>query len=291
MLVADPQLIGNNEPWITRYDSDRNLRKSFESALTIVQPEVVIFLGDLMDLGSYASDKEFQGYLERFHDIFKIPQHVHVNYIPGDNDIGGEGFERVKKDKIKRFNENFGHSTHFEMRNVSFYNANLISSEFPEIDSKNDSSQISVIISHYQVLSSYKSTPLLNKLQPPVVIFSAHEHKSKETFSRLENHVYNFPRPLVNGKLYNMTAFKVAKLYLEVEVPTCSYRMGTMTVGYGQAAFDGNILNYSPMFFLSRYYQFVIYLIFFICLIIINICINVKMKNKNNFRYEKLSSS
>lgn len=272
--------------WIKRHDSDRNIRKSFESAMTAVKPQIVIFLGDLMDRGSYAMDEEFFGYLSRFRNIFKIPENVRVNYIPGDNDVGGDWAEKIDYEKLRRFKHHFGNSEHFEIRNISFYNVNLISHEIPDFSMKNDSST-SVIMSHFQVLPSYQSTKMLTKLQPPVVIFSAHTHHSREVFTRLENHVYNFPRPLTNGKLYNLTVFGAEKIYLEIEVPTCSYRMGTLTVGFAQAVFDGKILNYSPMFFLSRYYQFSIYLAFVLILIFANIFINFKLRN--NFKYEKLN--
>lgn len=288
LLVADPQLIGNNEIWITKQDSDRNLRKSFESAITIVKPELVIFLGDLMDRGTYAMDEEFYDYLSRFRNIFKIPENVRVNYIPGDNDIGGDWYEKVDYERLRRFKHHFGNSEYFQIKNITFYNVDLISHQIPIFDMKNDSS-ISVIMSHFQVLPSYQSTKMLSQLQPPVVIFSAHTHHSREVFTRLENHVYNFPHPLVNGKLYNLTAFEAEKIYLEIEVPTCSYRMGTLTVGFAQAAFDGKTLNYSPMFFLSRYYQFSIYLIFILILIFTNYFINSKLRN-NNFKYEKLNN-
>lgn len=264
-----------------------------------VQPDYVIFLGDLMDEGSYANDEDFDSYFTRFNRIFQMPSNVIPIYLMGDNDIGGERFEPVKSDRIGRFKQHFGNHTRWRDRNLNFYNMNLISREIPQpqqTDSNYTSThsrQTSVVLSHYEVLSSYLSGKLLRQIQPPVVIFSAHNHKSMELFSRLENHLNSHPSPLVNGKIYNMTAFEIAKVYLEIEVPTCSYRMGTLTVGYGQAVFEGNQLRYTPMFFMSRYYQFAIYLIFLIILISLNTIFYCKSssRKKNNLKYEKISSN
>lgn len=298
LLVADPQILGYSEPWLARYDSDRNLRKSFHSALLTAQPDYVIFLGDLMDEGSNANDRDFDSYFTRFMHIFRVPSNVIPIYISGDNDIGGEGFEPVKRDKIERFKRHFGKHTSWSDRNVDFYNMNLISREIPPADSnytaRASPPPTSVVLSHYEVLSSYLSGKLLRQLHPPVVIFSAHNHESAEIFSRLGNRLDSQLSALLNGRIYNMTAFEGARVYLEVQVPTCSYRMGTLTVGYGQAIFDGNQLRYTPMFFMSRYYQFLVYLLFLIVLCACNAvfyCKSSSRKKNMNLKYEKLNSN
>lgn len=38
-----------------------------------MQPNVIVFLGDLMDEGSVAKDDEFQRYVNRFKDVFYVP--------------------------------------------------------------------------------------------------------------------------------------------------------------------------------------------------------------------------
>jgi hypothetical protein len=57
LLVADPQLIGeNDEPWyqswLARWDSDRYLRNTFILANSYVRPNATIYLGDLFDEGT-----------------------------------------------------------------------------------------------------------------------------------------------------------------------------------------------------------------------------------------------
>lgn len=77
LLVADPQLIGeNDEPWyfshIARWDSDRYLRSTFTLANSYVKPDATVFLGDLFDEGLKSSDTQYERYFERFRSIFKI---------------------------------------------------------------------------------------------------------------------------------------------------------------------------------------------------------------------------
>jgi len=57
LLIADPQLIGeNDEPWYqswaARWDSDRYLRNTFILANSYIKPNSTIFLGDLFDEGN-----------------------------------------------------------------------------------------------------------------------------------------------------------------------------------------------------------------------------------------------
>ena len=41
---------------------------------------MVLFLGDLLDEGSKASDAQFKSYVARFKNIFKTPPHVKVRW-------------------------------------------------------------------------------------------------------------------------------------------------------------------------------------------------------------------
>ncbi|ESO84243.1 hypothetical protein LOTGIDRAFT_229698 [Lottia gigantea] len=113
LLVADPQIQGEDEDigfpldTLARWDADRYLYKTFELAYSYCTPDVVIFLGDLMDGGSQADHDEYERYFQRFHsdlytgdnviggDIFIIETCRHVFIILGDldtgeNDIGGD---------------------------------------------------------------------------------------------------------------------------------------------------------------------------------------------------------
>ena len=91
---------------ITRWDSDRyRLSKTFSWAKYAYNPDVIVFLGDLMDEGSEGTDEELRGYVKRFHSIYDTKA-IKI-YVPGDNDIGGEGLDLVTPKKISRFQQNF----------------------------------------------------------------------------------------------------------------------------------------------------------------------------------------
>ena len=59
----------------------------------------------MLDDGSECNDETFQSYVRRFKGIFDTK--ALKIYVPGDNDIGGEGGDAVTAKKIKRFQQNF----------------------------------------------------------------------------------------------------------------------------------------------------------------------------------------
>ena len=109
LMVADPQIVGNiHEPsgvlgWVRRWDCDRYLAKSYAWALSSYSDiSTVIFMGDLIDEGSEVDDQQFADYAERFHGVYPVREGVSMVYIPGDNDIGGEGADPVTINKMDR---------------------------------------------------------------------------------------------------------------------------------------------------------------------------------------------
>ena len=56
----------------------RYLRLCFYQAFGHVRPHVVIFLGDLLDEGSLASDEEYTSYVQRFNTVFQTSNHIQV---------------------------------------------------------------------------------------------------------------------------------------------------------------------------------------------------------------------
>ena len=48
----------------------RYLAKTFSYALNHVQPDIIVFLGDLTDEGSNANDADYELYVKRFNNIF-----------------------------------------------------------------------------------------------------------------------------------------------------------------------------------------------------------------------------
>ena len=117
LFVADPQLQGlmDEKPApvgsITRWDADRYLRKTFHWAKYKYHADVIVFLGDLLDEGSRTPDPETYGnYVSRFRSIYPEGAAKLMVYLSGDNDVGGEGIERVTSENVARFRKSFEHS-------------------------------------------------------------------------------------------------------------------------------------------------------------------------------------
>uniref|UniRef100_T1JD05 Uncharacterized protein n=1 Tax=Strigamia maritima TaxID=126957 RepID=T1JD05_STRMM len=155
LLVADPQIQGYDyEPFfpfgvITRWDSDRYLSKTFTLATKHTQPEMIIFLGDLMDEGSVTTDQVFSIYAKRFFNLFATKGVVKL-YIPGDNDIGGEGSDKVTDQKVIRFRELFHDDEHVIYKFVEFARVNYFTREVEKTDVFSNKKRI--LVTHFPLL-------------------------------------------------------------------------------------------------------------------------------------------
>lgn len=153
LLVADPQILGEQDSSkIAQWDSDRYLSKTFKRALTYTEPDIIIFLGDVMDEGHISSDKQFQGNLERFQSIFSISdQNVLAMFLPGDNDIGGEG-DPILPQIVHRFEKAFQDAVEpVTYQNLEFYKINQMTLMFQEPEALSDGT-IRVALTHMPIL-------------------------------------------------------------------------------------------------------------------------------------------
>lgn len=273
LFVADPQLLGeNNELWIARWDSDRHISKNYRQAFSHVKPDAVIFLGDLTDEGSMADDVQFQRYFKRFRKVFPSVGGVDRIYLPGDNDIGGEGWEPVKKDKIERFLAFFWSKTTLKLKNnLNFYVVDLIRHVMAEEDKSEDFQNATrILIGHYPIThgrNSFSSSAI--KIFQPHAIFSAHDHKSSLAISRTDN-FYPKTTFLGSSTTFDLVSMQNRSEIIEIQVPSCSYRMGALRIGFGQAVFENGKLNYTPLFVINRFVQLAMYVVLAFLLIIVN---------------------
>lgn len=161
LLVADPQILasplGGQSLFrlIARWDSDRYIRKTFLNALDYIEPDFLIFLGDIMDSGHISSDEEFFADLSRFKKIFEVPElgkDPQVILLPGDNDIGGID-DIMLPQIVHRFDRIFSQSEGpVLLESLEFYKVNLLTYTFQEAyDIKNENS-VRIALSHVPVL-------------------------------------------------------------------------------------------------------------------------------------------
>ncbi|CAG7835591.1 unnamed protein product [Allacma fusca] len=312
LIVGDPQIQGeNDEPplvgFITRWDSDRYLQRTYWLARSHVQPHAVLFMGDLFDEGSKAEDAQYRRYLARFRKIFDLPKKndpsdVTYVFLPGDNDVGGEGLEPVSNIKLKWFNQTFGDykkpvSLHVGTSDIEFVQFHEILPGFStgpghglENILERKTPDFRILLSHASLLSFRSdSVQAAIDLVNPSLIISAHNHRSNyfklEHGSRNSVHlsgIKNFMTAKAESKgfqesdlvlpteslkyfSFNLNKAPSEGTLHEINVPTCSYRMGVADMGYGylQIYPDGSAA-YTVLWTPSRFHQLFVYAAFFL---------------------------
>lgn len=123
MLITDPQLIdshtypGRSAPLlsISRHTLDIYLKKNYKALVNNLQPDYILWIGDLLDNGRNSTDEYFKNEVGRFNRLFynsftdryKSGVNWFTN-VPGNHDIGfGDGVVVKYRD---RFTETFGKS-------------------------------------------------------------------------------------------------------------------------------------------------------------------------------------
>ncbi|KXJ13872.1 cell division control protein 1 [Exaiptasia diaphana] len=269
LALADPQIQGYYQEHpsiigaITRWDSDRYLRNTFSLAMSYASPDVVVFLGDLLDEGSFATDDDFLIYKNRFHDIFSVPDNIPKIYLAGDNDIGGEGGDVLTSHNVERFSKYFGPINDvINIKNFQFVKINTVSFlrfSFPAYKEeqptyyhtvkflKNINLQLKegsnvILLAHAPLpnLPSNLYHKFISSLKPKVSL-AGHSHKHLQIYHRQPS----------------------SPSFWEYTIPTCSYRMGTNQIGAGVLIIDEKGKSSLHILkFPERYIYLYMYLIF-----------------------------
>lgn len=64
------------------------MHRAFQTAIKLHRPELVFVLGDLTDEGLFCGHDEFNYYVRRFYDLFKVPEGTKMYVAVGNHDIG-----------------------------------------------------------------------------------------------------------------------------------------------------------------------------------------------------------
>lgn len=282
LIVADPQLQGyQDEPLfpigtLARWDIDRYLRKTFAYAYEYSQPDVVLFLGDLFDEGSKATPMEYSQTLERFFWAFREIQHAKTVYIPGDNDIGGEGRDFMTSKKVHRFQQHFGNVTDIiKFGFIDYVKLNIVAHSLSqdivaaaEHFRQRRTSRYTILLNHQTLMAGAKHFvyPVTKRLHPKLIL-SAHWHKA-ELFTcddclRQDEFSWTVARqPMTFVADYIKLDLSGEHSMHEIAVPTCSYRMGENNMGYVVAIIgqDGE-LQFTVLWLPRRYTMLLGYLV------------------------------
>ena len=247
--------------------------------------------GDLLDDGSECNDQTFQSHVRRFQGIFDT-EAVKI-YVPGDNDIGGEGGDPVTAKKIKRFQQNFPNRTNFFFQwndnkvvqryelekqdeedshpHVEIVPANVLTFKstqqdwFDVTDKPHANVKFRLVVSHMPILATPNQSfgkKVMKRLSPNL-IFSAHDHKGRH-FSTYKTR--NFKSKVTYfsqiDKEYSITVSSQDDFTHEIIIPTSNYRMGVREMAYGLATinFEDNTLTYVNLWLPSRFPLLFVYL-------------------------------
>ncbi|CAN7992788.1 unnamed protein product [Ixodes hexagonus] len=245
LLVADPQLLGRSNTavgplgYIERWDSDRFIRKTHELAHYYFKPDVTIFLGDLFDEGEIASNKDFWSYMQRFLRIFSAVRFRQAVIIPGDNDIGGE-LTAPQEREIRRFNSYFRNDSVTSYGGVDFIKVNYLTKSYAYRSYLTRLGRnLRVVLSHMALSSTYGpyGKEVMKDLDPDLM-FAGHRHVSEHVAARRQDGSVESLRLRFTDDRVAVRLNLSRQLVHEIEVPTCSYRMGTHTIGFGAAIID-----------------------------------------------------
>ncbi|KAI1724940.1 mitochondrial matrix mmp37 domain-containing protein [Ditylenchus destructor] len=235
LLVADPQLIGyQNEPWwlgwLARWDSDRYMRRTFAEVSKTVDPSLEIFLGDLLDEGIQIrrnNRPEFNWTVGRFHSVFPL------------YDKTEPVFPHLEKRFVSTFpNVVYNGSLtemHLSLSQMYIYKSYNIDS----ILNASEVNDVRILLSHIPLLRTTYNKALLKTIKSfgPNIILSAHDHTA-DIYIKDENESFHRLNSLDKIFQFNLSTQAISMLQnhsqmLEFQLPTVSYRMGVLQMGYG----------------------------------------------------------
>ncbi|XP_025022208.1 metallophosphoesterase 1 isoform X2 [Python bivittatus] len=89
IFLSDPHLLGKiNGHWLDKLRREWQMERAFQTALWLLQPEIVFILGDIFDEGKWSSSQAWSDDVRRYRKIFWHPDQVEVIGIVGNHDIG-----------------------------------------------------------------------------------------------------------------------------------------------------------------------------------------------------------
>ncbi|XP_012581284.1 PREDICTED: metallophosphoesterase 1 [Condylura cristata] len=128
MFLADTHLLGEvRGHWLDKLRREWQMERAFQTALWLLQPEVVFILGDIFDEGKWSSPQAWADDVARFQKMFRHPQHVQLKVVAGNHDIGFH--YQMDAYKIKRFEKVFNPERLFSWKGINFVMVNSVALE------------------------------------------------------------------------------------------------------------------------------------------------------------------
>nr|XP_021538707.1 metallophosphoesterase 1 isoform X5 [Neomonachus schauinslandi] len=180
MFLADTHLLGEvRGHWLDKLRREWQMERAFQTALWLLQPEVVFILGDIFDEGKWSSSQAWADDVERFQKIFRHPRHVQLKVVAGNHDIGFH--YQMSTYKIKRFEKVFNPERLFSWKGMNFVLVNSVALEGDGCHICSEAEAELIEISHKLNCSREKrgpgrcrGAPLLPASAPVLLQVSAH---------------------------------------------------------------------------------------------------------------------
>ncbi|KAJ2947911.1 hypothetical protein O0L34_g9702 [Tuta absoluta] len=101
-MLTDIHMLGhrNGNP-VDKWRREWQMHRAFQTIISLHNPDVVFVLGDIFDEGQYATDDQFDKYVEGFYDKFYVPDHIKMFILVGNHDIGFH--HSVRPSHVERF--------------------------------------------------------------------------------------------------------------------------------------------------------------------------------------------
>ncbi|XP_074063277.1 metallophosphoesterase 1 [Macrotis lagotis] len=128
IFLADTHLLGEiNGHWLDKLRREWQMERAFQTALWLLQPEIVFILGDIFDEGKWSSPQAWTADVERFQRIFRHPPHTQLIVVVGNHDIGFH--YEMNTYKLQRFKKAFDFGELFSTKGINFVMVNSVAME------------------------------------------------------------------------------------------------------------------------------------------------------------------
>ncbi|KAL1773607.1 hypothetical protein HispidOSU_012955 [Sigmodon hispidus] len=128
MFLADTHLLGEiRGHWLDKLRREWQMERAFQTALWLLQPEVVFILGDIFDEGKWSNAQAWADDVQRFQRMFRHGSHVQLKVVIGNHDVGFH--YQMSKYRIKRFEKVFSSERLFSWKGVNFVMVNSVAME------------------------------------------------------------------------------------------------------------------------------------------------------------------
>ncbi|XP_061852067.1 metallophosphoesterase 1 isoform X3 [Colius striatus] len=130
IILADTHLLGEIKGhWLDKLRREWQMERSFQTALWLLQPDIVFILGDVFDEGKWSSPQAWANDVRRFRKMFKYPVSTELVVVAGNHDIGFH-YEMTAY-KVNRFEKvfNFTSGKLLTRKGINFVLVNSVALE------------------------------------------------------------------------------------------------------------------------------------------------------------------